>query len=192
MRRFAAVLGALALVAGCASSGSTSPSPATTPASTSIAGSTATPASTAALTPTAAKAKVTFDGSTCAYSGGTVFPLLTTLTITYEPTPAEEGSWVGIFAVHSDATQADFDNPANPDIGDGTPSWVYEDTAAFAQGASVNDYSLTQWQASRPYDTYMVTCVHAIPGRPPTGAAGYTLLHVVDSTASTPAPTAAP
>lgn len=82
MRKLTTFVGLLALVvAACGASASPSPVPTETPAPTGA----ATAAPTAAPT---ASATVTFDGATCAYSGPTVVPAGTKLTIEFQNTPA--------------------------------------------------------------------------------------------------------
>ena len=90
--------------------------------------------------------------------------------------------------MHSGTTQADLDNPSNPDIGsDATPSFVYFDTHAFSQGAGKCEYRSVVTGGNplaelgpdgKPYDTFNVICVPSIPGKP---VGGTTFLHVVDS-----------
>jgi hypothetical protein len=194
MRRLTILLGVVVLVAGCtASAGAT---PGTSPGAVAHGTAGAAPSSAATVAPSAKpsaspvalKARVTFDGTACVYAGPPVLPFGATLAITYAPTPAQEGSFVGMFAVHSDATRADFMNVSNPNIGEGTPSFVYGDTAHFGQGSGTWDYPVTWVNGSKPYDTYMLVCVPKIPGRP---VDQYTLLKVVDassSQAASPAP----
>jgi hypothetical protein len=136
---------------------------------------------------TAVSARVTFDGKACVYTGPTVIPFPASLTLEYAPTPAEEGSSVGVMAIRSGTTEAQLNDPANPDIGVGTPSFVYLDTHAFAQGSGTFPYRAVDSGMNpmaemtlngKPYDTFMVLCAPTIPGRP---AGGFTLLHLVET-----------
>jgi hypothetical protein len=160
-------------------------SPSAAPAPVETAGpTTSTPARSLALTEVGAR--VTFDGAKCAYTGPTVIPFPANLTIDYAPTSAQDGSFVGIIAVHSGTTQADLTNPSNPRVGEGVPSFAYIDTHVFMEGPGSFAYRSASSGANpmaeagpdgTPYDTYLVMCLPAIPGVP-TG--GQTILHVID------------
>jgi hypothetical protein len=192
MRVLTIPLVALALVAASCTIGPGASPASSTPShvasGTATAGPTAAPTGTPAPSPTQVSARVTFDGSKCVYTGPTVIPFPASLTVEYAPSAAEAGSWIGIFAVHSGTTQAELDDPGNPDIGEATPSFVYFATHAFSQGAGKGDYRSAvtglnpmaepSGAAGKPYDTYMVVCIPSIPGKP---VGGSTILHVVDS-----------
>ena len=136
---------------------------------------------------TEVSARVTFDGNECAYTGPTVIPFPASLTLEYAPTPDEEGSLVGVMAIRSGTTEAELNDPGNPDIGVGTPSFVYLETHAFAEGSGTFQYRAVDSGLNpmaemtlhgKPYDTFMVLCIPEIPGQP---AGGFTILHVVES-----------
>jgi hypothetical protein len=188
-RAVTTLIGAVvALATACSGSGGT-PTPSAAPSATAPAPTSSTTPATPTPAPslTAVSARVTFDGKACAYTGPTVIPFPASLTVEYAPTPAEEGSFVGLMAIHSGTTGAELDDPGNPDIGVGTPSFVYLETHAFGQGSSTFEYRAVDSGLNpmaemtlhgKPYDTFMVVCVPEIPGRP---AGGYTILHVVES-----------
>jgi hypothetical protein len=189
MRSVATLLCVLALVAGCTSSAATMPGAPTKTAPTeppATASPTPAPTPTPMPSATAISARVTFDGSKCVYSGPTVIPFPATLTIDYAPTPAQEGSFVGIFALRSGTTAADLNDPSNGDIGGSTPAFVYEDTHMFTQGAGRTEYRSVPSGGNpmaelgpdgKPYDTYAVVCIPALPGHP---VGDTTLLRVIE------------
>lgn len=202
MRRLATFLGALALVAGCASGAattagpSTTPSPVVTPATT--ASPVAAPAQAPSPSPTAVNARVTFDGTNCVYSGPTVIPSPALLTIEYAPTPAQEGSRVFVVAIRSDTTRADIDSterdPNAPNVGEGAPEWADADSYHAQLGSGSNQYYLqvlrdVNGETGSTWDKYLVACLASYPGKP---APGQTILQLVETTAPSPAPTAAP
>jgi len=178
----------VALAAACSGSGATAMPPAFPSASAPAPSPSSTsPTPTPAASPTAVSARVTFDGKECAYTGPTVIPFPASLTIEYAPTPTEEGSSIGVTAIRSGTTEAELNDPGSPDIGVGTPSFVYLETHAFGQGSGTFPYRAADSGLNpmaemtlngKPYDTFMVLCVPEIPGRP---AGGFTILHVVES-----------
>jgi hypothetical protein len=207
VRRLTTLSLAIALVAASCTTGagttgqgatpgeSSAPSPMPTDAASGAGGVGAT--STPSPTLTSVSARITFEDSTCAYTGPTVIPFPATLTVEYAPSQALKDSFLGIFAVRSGTTEADLQDPDLPDIGEGTPPFVYLDTHMFAQGVSTGPYRAVDTGANpmaelgpdgRPYDTFVVLCVPEIPGRP---VGAQTILHLVDTRAS-PAATPAP
>jgi hypothetical protein len=202
----------LALVAGCASSTSTTPVVPTTPApvvaaspavsaapaspnAPAIANAAATtasltPASTAAPTPkpipsvAALKARVTFDGKNCVYSGPTVMPSPTRLTIEYAPTPAMEGSQVFTAAIRSDTTPADVAREdADPLSGvalEKTPEWVDAWTFMSQVGSGSTEFAFQVLRnpdgMTGVFDKVIVSCLTTNPGKP---APGSTILQLV-------------
>jgi len=156
----------------------------------------ATRPSSGASAPTAVSARVTFDGSTCTYTGPTVIPFPATLKVEYAPTPAQDSSWIGILAIDPTATQADLEDPSLPDVGAGVPWFAFVDTHVFSQGAGTFDYRAVPSGGNpmadmlldgRPYAMFMVMCLPTVPGQP---AGGYTILHLVGPEGA--APSAAP
>jgi hypothetical protein len=201
MRPFAAIFCALALVAGCTSSATPNPGGATTaappttasPSSTKAPGAPASPMPSAS--PVALKAKVTFDGKNCVYSGPTVIPSPATLTIEYAPTPALEGSQVFTAAIRSDTTAADVAREdADPSSGvalDKDPEWVDPYTFMSKVGSGSEQFLLQVLRnpdgRTGVFDKVIVSCLVTMPGKP---APGSTILQLVESSA--PAPSTAP
>jgi hypothetical protein len=179
MRRLTTFLAVLAVVTfGCAAG--------TTPAPIPQATAQATPAPTATNTsvprpsPVAVSARVTFDGTSCSYTGPTVIPFPAVLTVQFAPT--KESYVVGITAIHSGTTEAQLNDPSNPPAGAGVPPFVYLDTHVFEFGSSTFEYSsngvnpMALGGAKPTYDTFIVLCLKDMPGRP-VGAT--TVLHLV-------------
>lgn len=207
MRRLAAIMGAVALAAGCSGSGTALPaasapvpSASVAPGSSATPGPSAAPATSAPVAPSAPaqtpavlqiKARVTFDGKTCRYAGPTEIPFADHVTIDFATTPAEQAATVGMMAIHPETTLADLNSPANPDAGLPTVPWfVYKDTWGFWQGPGTYEYPMViMVHDGKPYDTYLVLCLHTMPGRP---SGGFTILHLVDPGSASPAPTAKP
>ena len=197
MRATATIPWAIALVAA-----SCTGSPAATQAPTApppiVTTAPATPSPAAAASPTAVSSRVTFDGTTCDYTGPTVIPFPASMTIEFAPDSSLKDASVGIIAIKSGTTEAELNDPANPDVGAGTPSFVYLDSHMFFEGAGKGEYRTVPAGSNpmadpsaaggKPYDTYLVMCMPTLPG-PPVG--GFTILHVVAPGAS-PAPSAAP
>lgn len=201
-RRVVTFLGALSLIAGCAGATGTPPVASTTPGpSVSLTPSATTPSQTAvpmqspSPSPTAVSARVTFDGSTCVYSGPTVIPSPAVLTIEYAPTPAQEGSSVFIGAIRHGTTQADVDRAEaerkGVDMGN-DPEWVDGSTFMNQVGSGSQRYGLQVLRNPDGlvgiYDEYIVSCITSIPGIPAPGGA---ILQLVEATAS-PAASKAP
>ena len=197
MRAAATIPWAIAIVAaGCTGSPVATPMP--TAPSPAVTTAPVMPSPAAVSSPTAVSARVTFDGSTCDYTGPTVIPFPASMTIEFAPDSSLKDASVGIMAIKSGTTEAELNDPANPDVGAGTPSFVYLDSHMFFQGAGKGEYRAVSSGANpmadptaaagRPYDTYLVMCMPTLPG-PPVG--GQTILHVVAS-ATSAAPSAAP
>ena len=187
-RALTTLIATVALATACSGSGATPTASASASATTSAPSeSAAPPAPTPAASVTGVSARVTSDGKACAYTGPTVIPFPASLTVEYAPTPDEEGSSIGIMAIRSGTTEAEVSDPSNPDIGVGTPSFVYLETHAFAQGSGIFVYRAVDsglnpmaemTRDGKPYDTFMVLCAPEIPGQP---AGGFTILHLVES-----------
>ena len=186
-RALTTLIAVVALAAACSGSSGTPTAPAASPTPRAPSPSSTSTTATPAPSLTAVSARVTFDGKECAYTGPTVIPFPASLTVEYAPTPAEEGSSIGLMAIHTGTTEADLNDPGNPDIGVGTPSFVYLETHIFAQGSGTFEYRAVDSGLNpmaemtldgKPYDTFMVICVPEIPGKP---AGGSTILHVVQS-----------
>lgn len=202
MRATATMTLAIALVAAsCTSSPVETGPPSSPPPNTSAPTVTTDPATAspaAMASPTAVSARVTFDGKRCEYTGPTVIPFPADLTLEFAPDSAVKDAWVGITAIKSHTTQAQLDDPANPDVGAGTPSFVYLASHMFSGGAGKSEYRSVQTGLNpladptavdgHPYDTYLVMCMPSMPGRP---AGGFTILHVVAPEGS-PAASATP
>lgn len=199
VRTRSAIVVAIALVAaGCMAGSTTTPtptSPPVVPATASPAAPSAAPSpseapsavpATPAPSLTAVSGRVTFDGKTCTYTGPTVIPFPASLTLEYAPSKAQENTAVGILAIKTGTTVAQLDDPRNPAIGEGDPSFAYVDTHLFQFGAATFEYRAAYTDVNpmadpdamngKPYDTYLVMCIPAIPGYP---AGGWTILHVV-------------
>ena len=179
-------LAAVVLAAGaCTGPAGTPGTPATSAASPH--GSTAVATSTPAPSITTVSARVSFDGKVCSYTGPTVIPFPATLTVEYAPTPAEEGSMIGIMAVHSGTSEAQLEDPSLPEIGAGTPPFVYMETHVFSQGSGSFEYRAADSGLNplaemtlkgKPYDTFVLLCLPEMPGQP---VGGFTFLHVVEA-----------
>jgi hypothetical protein len=133
---------------------------------------------------------VTFDGKNCVYSGPTVVPSPTVLTIDYTPTPAQEGSMVFTFALRSDATQKDLADPSLPAIGEGVPWFAIGSTFHGMEGTGTSSYTLQVWPADASghvFDKYVVGCLASGAGIP---AAGMTIIQLVASGAPSLPPSA--
>jgi hypothetical protein len=202
MRYLAPLLCVLALVAGCTSGAGTTPGSSTTPSSAATPAptdnTTAVPTQAASATPATVRARVTFDGTHCVYTGPTVIPSPSELTIEYAPTPAQEGSSVYVFAAASTTTEAAMarlDQDPNSGIGEGyaaAPDFV--DPATFHARTGSGSWAFPLQVLQGPdgmkgtFDKYIVGCITSIPGKP---APGYALLQLVEATPSA-TPTAAP
>jgi hypothetical protein len=152
----------------------------------------ADPSSVGSPAPTPVSARVTFDGVTCTYTGPTVIPFPATLKVEFAPTPDEASSWFGIVAIDPTATTADLDDPSAPAVGEAVPWFAYPDTHLFTQGSGTFDYRAVPSGENpmadmlldgKPYATFQVMCLPAMPGRP-TG--GSTILHLVGPEQSAP------
>jgi hypothetical protein len=172
MRWLPAWLCALVVVAACGTSGTTpgvSPAAVPTPPP---AESTATAAPSEAATPTAYKARLTFDGKKCEYTGATTLKAPATLILEYAPTPAMEGSGFMVSGVRSDITMADMTAFAAahphgwvPDTGEMViPDWVYVDASeGYLASASPVAYEAGIYRtADGTYDQVEVACLSAV------------------------------
>ena len=190
---------AIALIAA-ACAGSPAATPTTTPTVPPPILTTvpATPSEAAMASPTAVSARVTFDGSTCDYTGPTVIPFPADMTIEFAPDSSVKDAAIGIIAIKGGTTEAQLNDPANPDVGAGTPAFAYLDSHMFSQGVGTGEYRAVPSGSNpmadpaaadgKPYDTYLVMCLPTLPGRP---AGGFTILHVVAARTS-PIPSTAP
>lgn len=194
MRRLAPFLCALALVAGCTGSAGTTPNGLATPSATTPVetGPPATSTLRPTASPVAVQAHVTFDGTSCIYSGPRTIPAPATLTLDYAPTPAQEQSTLFIVALRHGTTQTDLDRvDANPAFGVGegmlVPEFADADSFMGWLGTGSGTYELTVLHdphgLTGVYDQYFVDCVATMPGRAiPRGGA---VLHLVESAPST-------
>ncbi len=157
----------LLVVAGCGGGATNtpllSPAPTATAAATGIANPTPAPARAAA--------RVTFDGLTCAYAGPSVLTAPTVLTVTYAPTPAQEGSSQFIVRVRHGTTLAEIQelkkDPRYAAIGAGYETPPVADGSSFhAQlGSGSVDWQLeTSIFGGLVFDTYLIGCAIPVPG----------------------------
>lgn len=169
MRRLASILAVLILLAGCAgSTATTSPaaSEAASPMATAPVAS-ATPAAKTAVpsaSPTGVSARVTFDGTSCVYTGPTVIPSPATLMLEYAPTPDQQGSAVVWYAIESETTQADIDavsaDPAYSTTGL-VPGFMLQSSFGPLFGTGSADVPLQVYRKAtgETYDKYMIRCM---------------------------------
>lgn len=164
MRRVISLFGVLVLVAGCAggtSQGSTAPTnpPAVTTAPTVA----PTPVPTTKPSPTAVSARLTFDGTTCGYTGPTVVTSPAVLNIEFAPT--DEGYALNFGMILSTTTRAeveavDADPSYGPAPGHKTPAWLLPDTWAAIMGSMTLPYEASVRQVGdKTYDQVLITCV---------------------------------
>jgi hypothetical protein len=174
MRRLLPPLAALVLLAGC--TGGTAPTGTLVPTAVPTSEPTAatTPPSTAdptcggsgceATSPAAASARVTFDGETCVYTGPTVVPSPTVLTVEFAPT--DEGYAVSIVAIERGTTREEVDR-VNADEGYGpapgrkSPEWVLLSTWFAVMGTLVFPYDIAVMSPpdGKTFDQYAITCI---------------------------------
>jgi hypothetical protein len=198
MRQLSAILGALALVAGCTTVGT---SPGASPAASPVVSMNPTvpPTQAPSPSPAAVSARMAFDGTTCEYDGPTVIPSPALLTVEYRPTADQEESAVVLFAIRSDTTTEEIarteQDPNQAAIAEGSaPAWVDGATfhAMFGSGTGTFPDALHVWRLDdgTVYDRYFIDCATAEPFVPVPGQ--YTILRLVDTVGPSVVPSATP
>lgn len=198
MRQLSAMLGVLALLAGCTTAGT---SPTASPTASPIVSMNPTVAPTRAPSPSpaAVNARIAFDGTTCEYDGPTVIPSPAMLTVEYRPTSDQEESGVVVFAIRSDTTAEQIarteQDPNQAAIGEGpAPDWVDGATlhAMFGSGTGTFPEALRvrRLDDGTVYDRYFIDCARAEPFVPVPGE--YTILRLVDALGPSEPPSTTP
>ena len=172
MRDAAALIAGVLLLSGCSAATPATTPPAATatpPAATAAASPTPGPAATSS--PAAFSARVTFDGTRCVYEGPTVITSPASLTLTYLPTPAQEGTSLMHMNVRADTTPAVIAkavaDPAAPKVGEGAPDWVLVDSWHNQLGSGSFTWDVHAWRVGNVvYDKLYVACLPTFPGYP--------------------------
>lgn len=164
MRRCLSLLGALVIVAGCAGGPST---PSKAPTDQPLVTAAPTVAPTAEPTPeptaTVVSARMTFDGTTCAYTGPTVITSPAVLNVEFAPT--SEAYALNFGTILSTTTRAeveavDADPTYGPAPGHKTPTWLLAGTWGAIMGSMTVPYEAKIRQlGDKTYDQVLITCL---------------------------------
>ena len=165
MRRLTSLLGVVLLAAGCAGGATTTPMPPTNPPAATPA---ATPAPTAAPTPAptetwgAASARLTFDGSTCTYTGPTVVTEPAFLSLEFAP--AKETYAVNFGTILSGTKMEQVKLADAPEYGPApghkVPEWLLTSTWSAAMGSMTAKYPMAIVKlGDKVYDQVLINCV---------------------------------
>lgn len=125
-------------IAGC-TSGST---PAAEPSATANPEPSTAPAMTPTPGPAVLDVKVTFDGGTCTYLGPTVILDGTLVRFEYLPETNFGDTYLLIYGVKPGTTWQIMVEESERGGASDPPSWVYEDTASWIQGAGTMLYTI--------------------------------------------------